>query len=222
MKPITKEQVRKLKKELNYTKLDTLKGVVGTQDYTGHGKTLGVDSVHNSRLCGHQFLFALALSQHPLVWKEVQTEDHLDFKKLMDGKVLDGMKIIDLGCGYMPGFARCTRYLGADTYTVDIIPSDKFESYDLLFPDEYRKMEADNHIILDLNTDGALEEIIKITGGDFDLVTQAHLNADTQYNGRFMACYLGRIIAKGLLKQGGAYYDGGDIENFDVKVGDEL
>lgn len=211
------------KEELNERRIEISKigdpmcGINGLRNYTGVGNPLGISSCENSPLSANQFYCALSMSKDPLVDALIKDKSirnyNFDPKSLIEKKVLSGMKILDLGCGHAPTFARCSRHMGADVYTVDLFPASKFEEYDSI-PTWLKELEIKNHIILDLNLEDAVEIIRKISGVDFDLVAEAHLRTD--------GCYRGKEIALPLLKQGGVHYDGSFSGGISIKEGDEL
>jgi hypothetical protein len=182
------------------------------RNYTGVG-VLGKSTMYNSPMSGKQLELALVLSNHELIQKLME-DNNVDFdsfqaEPLIQARILQGMKILDLGCGYEPAFARCARALGSETYTVDVIPAEDFRFYDFNnhFTQVERDAEVNHHIQTDLNDPKALEKIINASGGNFDLVTSAHLHTGGFYKDRE---YFPRVslrgIVKSLLKDGGVYY----------------
>jgi len=167
---------------------------------------------------------------------------------LREANVLQGMKILDLGCGWTPTFARTARRLGADVYTVDVIPADEFYLWNPLDDkelleelktsnprkynielqlikefDETRKIEAEKHVEINLREPDAIARILQQTGGNFDLVTSAHIDSGSEYKGRDITypSYALANLAMRLLKNGGVFYQppfGNDIK---IKVNDE-
>ena len=196
-------------KEKLMEKISYLGMIDGVQDFKGV-RRIGTSTIHNSPLASDQFAFALILSQHPLVLRSLDDDfldaESFDANPLRDAKVLEGMRILDLGCGYEPTFARSTRYLGADTFTADIIPASDLR-YRSCMDESFLSSEDANHIELDLGNPDALERLLDRTGGRFDLVTLAHLDTGTMYKEREMYGP-GNIqeIAFELLKKGGVYY----------------
>lgn len=208
----------------------------GTEGWNGIDRPIGCQTQYNSYLTKIQFLLVLALSESPLI-KEIveQSEsgddtdgDNIDFQSLANAKVLDGKKILDLGCGYSPTFARLTRWLGADTYTVDVIPSDEFELNPLTMTNEgdtpfqwtekMKRAEKGKHICLDLRDKRALETILRASKGNFDMVTEAHLYSGAEY--KRVEIYGPRdldIIVMPLLREGGIFHHALESFNFKVK-----
>ena len=165
-------------------------------DYT-NGIMIGEGTYHNTPCQGLQLGFALSLSNNPLVEKIL--EENLgkkgaikkitreQAKELVKTRVLEGIKLIDLGCGEYPLFARIAKRLGAEVYTADFIPSKEL------------KIDSESvHIHVDFGNSGASRSIADIAGKDLDLVTQAHLESDGFYGAP--------RIAYDLLKVGGFYY----------------
>jgi len=197
--------------------------IKGTEYYTGIVNPLGISNMYNSPLAQNQFLFALALSGHDLVQKLLEEgEKKIDLPQLAQAKVLENMKILDLGCGPEPTFARLTRYLGADTYTVDLLSSNDFSYRESeKMPRELRELEIQNHIQGDLEKFETLRKMVQETGGNFDLVTEAHLSTITPRDGDFFGFEYGDKFSIPFLKEGGAYYDGLEYD-FKVRQGQEL
>jgi len=165
--------------------------------YTGMYRPLGGSTVENSPMCSDQIEFAMLLSGHPLVESFVQGENLTPFnfnpEPLYEAQILRGMKIMDLGCGHEPTFARCARTLGAEVYTADLISAEDFEFDSEYLNQPQRETEKSHHIQTDLSATDAVEIINRISGGDFNLTTEAHLQTD--------GCYCGRKVAKGILKK---------------------
>jgi len=132
---------------------------------------------------------------------------------LRRAQVLSGMKMLDLGCGF-PIFARASRRLGADVYTVDVASADTFEYDEQFFSAEDRALEVSRHIQLDLNDETAVETLLRATGGGFDLVTEAYLEAGWFHEGRSVSCHSGKKIAMGLLKKGGVHFNADAFGNW--------
>ena len=173
--------------------------------------SMGTGTEHNSPLIIDQLMFALVLTQRPIVL-EILDNDSIDWQTykvdhLVEAKVLSGYKILDMGCGYLPTFARAARYLGANVYTVDVETTDSFKNRKRMKPDQL-KLEDENHIVLDLNSENALEILLKRTNGEFDLVTSAHLETWGRYgpNNDVSPPNNAKNIAMALLKQEGIYY----------------
>lgn len=216
---MSREIVERSKKlSLNY--FGIMCGIAGTDGWNGLSGCIGNGQIYNTSGTQHQFLTALAMSEHPEVDRLIQEggrEEYLNMADLEDKKVLDGLKILDLGCGYRPTFARLTRWLGAEVYTADLIGSEEFE-YDPIFHDRetgksyekdcplnLRSAEIDNHIQGDLYKDRTLEEIMKKSGGDFDLVSSSFVRVS---DGHFDQ----EKIAGQMLKEGGVFHE--EAESF--------
>lgn len=154
------------------------------------GESIGTETEHNSLYQSAQLIMALALSHDPRIEEVVQQEKPGPvFKigilsKFLEkwGGVLNGIKIIDIGCGYLPIFARASRGLGAEVYTADIIPASQFQNFqpsgynDKRDERELADHELANkfHIQIDLDDKDALQKILDTTGGEFDFATEAH------------------------------------------------
>lgn len=195
------------------------------------GGDIGVETMYNSPHQGSQMVMALAMSHDPRIEQILHAEVAPVFnvrgpiKNFLEkwGGVLNGLKIIDLGCGFTPSFARAARELGAEVYTVDVIPADKFDNYHTVnsfsnepIPKETEKMNVARkfHIQIDLAQPNALEKIIEVTGGDFDLVTEAHLPTGVSHEKEVTGIDGELVFAfspdeefySKLLKQGGIYF----------------
>lgn len=82
-------------------------------------------------------------------------------KRLRARQVLKGQKILDLGCGAIPGFAIAAHALGADAYTVDGIEiASAF------------KEKVSEHATVDLTSPEAPVILRELTGGNCDLVSE--------------------------------------------------
>lgn len=231
------ERKEKLKKVLElYHKLE--KSMVSQQfgmasaalfEYTLMKRKFGSSTQENTPLAVSQLLFALALTQHHLLEKISDIElDQLPlkksrekFKELVDNKVLNKIKILDLGCGPQPTFARIGRALGADIHTADILGSEDFEYADKDNVDpQIIEAEVKNHIKVDLNSEEAIKIIEDNTGGNFDLITEAHLKTGGSSKGLpywIRACERGKKIGLPLLKQGGIYFDSHEPDRPTIK-----
>lgn len=142
------------------------RSIISFRDYTGLGESLGKGGYdYNSRFTARQMVFTLTLSEHPLLNELVDSDttwETFDAGPLVEAKVLDGFKILDLGPGSEPTYARCSRHLGAIVYTLDVFP--------------VPSADKDYHLKLDLrDEERALGRILKETNGEFDLVTCAFL-----------------------------------------------
>lgn len=185
----------------------------------------------NTYSAGLQFVFALALSKHQRVREisnAVGMNNPIPMQELEDSQVLNSLKIIDLGCG-TPSFARLSRWLGANLYTVDVIPSDYFtfepcfwdytKQKELLkeYPQRLRDEEARKHIMCDLNEKGSIEKIISNAGDDFDLVTEANIANGIEYFGKDIRFLRAEDIASILLKEDGVLFSTGGYSRVQLK-----
>lgn len=212
------ERVKKIFQGLQLLSLG-IDGLDGTRDFTLIGDPLGYSSEENSSAASNQFLFSLAMSGDTQV-KEVAARENRNkigeiIEELIKKQVLTGLKILDLGCGSRPTFARVARAAGADVYTVDVQGAEDFEYYDKEKIDaRILKEEVEKHIQVDLHDEGALEMIRQKTGAEFDLVSSAHL--ETGFGGYNFS--EGKGLAMRLLKKGGLYFNAshmwlkGDVE----------
>jgi len=197
---------------------------------------LGCSTSTNSPFTSRQVEMALVLrAENPLI--KVIVDDPIvnsgNFNPLplAVNKVLQGLKFLDLGCGEEPSFARVVRNLGAQVYTLDVIPADRFDRYDgvdsrpwvteKIGEEGIRKQEDKFHIQIDLRDKDAFEKIMERTGGNFDMVTSSHLETGsprTMAGGEFetirppWGIYPEAKESLKLLKPGGLYYPAGILE----------
>lgn len=178
------------------------------KEHTGTSEPLGGGSKEtwffNSKVTLWQFLYALAMTRHPLV-KEISANE-FDVTKfneeiLARNKVMAGMKILDLGSGPQPTFSRYCRAFGADVWTVDRSPKyrDVNQVYNQEFlPKEDSDLEDSRHITIDLNDKNAVDVIREKSGGEFNLTTESQLVAAGFFDG-------GKVGLE-LLKKGGVHW----------------
>ncbi|MCP4648205.1 MAG: hypothetical protein GY852_10830 [bacterium] len=129
----------------------------------------------------NQLLFAMAMRhEHPLISEMFSPESkavprgHLH--RMVQENVLKGLKFLDLGCGHRPLFARISRQMGAQSYTIDRTSSLGFIKPQ--FGDG--SAEISHHIQLDLAREDAIGVIMGRTGGNFDLITTASFTVDSR------------------------------------------
>ncbi len=170
--------------------------IPGFKPYTGLGESLGGGGYgFNSEFTSEQMFFTLALSEHPLLDELVDSDttwETFDAEPFVRAKVLDGFRILDLGSGPEPAYARCSRHLGAIVYTVDMHP--------VPHPDQ------EYHLQLDLRgEEEAVRKILEKTSGEFDLVTCAFLEeGDARIDAEPPENYTGTIVRL-VLREGGVY-----------------
>lgn len=207
--------------------IDSYGVIKSTEKYTLIDEPIGDSRVENTSMASSQLVFSLALGHHPFMqelkdikFKELATEEQKEIlNKLSEEKVLKGLKILDLGCGTVPTFARLARAFGAEVYTIDIIDTDGFVKNEKA-DTEILEVENKNHIALDLHNEDALDTIQHVTDGNFDLVTEAHLATGT-FRGNKSHSFNGKNIATKLLKEGGLYFRA-DFPIPGIKIGEEL
>lgn len=125
------EEIRILNEKLQ--KVFEWKGARGFTKYTGIGVDVGSDDIYlyyNSKVTARQLLSAIALTRNPILEQMIKPRfnyKEFDARILVENKIMAGMKILDLGCGPKPVFARCCRAMGADVWTVDQIPVSDLE-----------------------------------------------------------------------------------------------
>lgn len=174
------------------------------ENYTGFESLglLGENSIYNTHLTTYQISFAMAMSNHELIEKllvsKIKSPFYFNPEPLKEAQILKGQKILDLGCGLKPSFARTARKLGATVYTVDLQSANKFYSLENTFTSEELELERTNHLKVDLDNPEITNLILNKTKGDFDLVTDSSL----VING----CYAGKPISEQVLKKDGLYF----------------
>lgn len=134
---------------------------VMVDDVLGKGKFLNTFGTIN-QLCS-----AILLSDSPAVADVYDSPVGKDRDEvvervtmLRDAQVLDGLRILDLGCG-RPVFALAATALGATVYTADLDPiEDK--------PGEL----SESHIQVNLRDPQAAEAIEEVSGNELDVVTE--------------------------------------------------
>ena len=214
--PLTKEDLKEIKKLYSklYLEFAILRKILDFKNYSGVKEEIGQGGIfYNSRSTLFQFLKVLAMTRHELVKKLVELAKSdkdrkvFDIQSLVDGKIMAGMKILDLGSGPEPVFARCCRAMGADVWTVDL----EDDHYRIVARREANSMtqgamalEDLKHIKIDLTKKNAAQIIKEKSLGDFNLVTEANL----------IGSGLGseKDIAMSLLKKGGVYGKYGEYE----------
>lgn len=205
-------QVGKTAAKLHYLLTNTDWAINGTKEYTLTGTNIGEGKVENTPLAARQLVFALALSENPVVKKISEQEaetlplDNLQevFRLLLENRPLNNLKILDLGCGHLPTFARVCRALGANVYTTDRVGADSFEYLEREKIDpKIIEIERQNHIQIDLESTNSAEVLAERTGGLFHLTTESHLDTDDFYKGE--------EIGLQLLRRGGVHKNTRDI-----------
>ncbi|MBX7148024.1 class I SAM-dependent methyltransferase [bacterium] len=173
--------------------------VTGLEDgaVPGVPAVLGGGLVYNSYDTVRQLFQALALVDPEIVDAALNPDlhpDRSDVARLIEAQVLAGMRILDLGCGPDTIFARLARAMGAEVWTVDMLPPDR------IGPEG--SVERAFYLQMDLSNRYAAARIYEATGGNFNLVTQAHLNSDAE---PVMEVPNLPRMASALLRDGGAY-----------------
>ena len=203
--PLTKEDLEEIETLYQALREKFPSRIPGMEFYTGTYESIGEGNIiYNSHMTLGQFCYALAMTRHPLI-KEVSSSEHdlVQFraKGLEENQVMKGIKILDLGCGPWPVFARCCRALGADVWTVDKIPPTDLYSKEELFTKKQKDHEIERHIQVDLSGGLAPRLIKERSAGDFHLVTAVQLKGGSFFEGRNVGWVL--------LKKGGVYYEVG-------------
>jgi len=199
--------------------VETIKATApGFKAYTGIDEDVGNDwnkevPFYNTGITFSQLLYTLAMTRHPLVKGITDSEfddSKFDAKELIEQKIMKGMKILDLGSGPRPVFARCCRAMGADVWTVDKPPrlfgTYEFRTNRKLLSKEQCELEDKRHIEIDLTSKKATDVIKEKSRGEFNLVTEANLIGPGLHTDEQK-----RSVAMPLLKKGGVYYS---VSNF--------
>lgn len=200
---LTKEDLGKIEDLYYNLKNKFPEEIPGLELYTGIYSNVGEGNIfYNSHMTLDQLQYALAMTRHPVI-KEIAKpgfdKSKFDAKILVENKVMAGMKILDLGCGPYPVFARCCRAMGADVWTVDLRPVGELYFEEKLFTEEQRDLEVQRHIQIDLSSELAPRTIKDKSGGDFNLAAEVQLRGDEFFEGK--------NIGMVLLKKGGVYYE---------------
>jgi len=163
--PITRREEGEIQMVLSGNKYPaTFIIVPGFEDVIG--EQLGGGFYYNHSGTVNQLAFALAVSPHPAVSEMVEDRSMVEHPEdavrvLREQRVLEGLRIMDLGCGMLPGFALAAKTLGAETFTADA---------EDLRPNI--KAWVDGHTVVDFNTTTAPAKLARATGSNFDIVTE--------------------------------------------------
>lgn len=185
------------KDEILYRILDSRWG--GSLDIRWRNYRIVEGSIDNTTEAAKQLGFLLALKkEHPVMatWltDPAVTPKTFDAQPLINAKVAENTKVIDMGCGFKRAFARTAADLGADVYTVALEPFTPHSTETL----EAVATARARHLQLDLRRPDALDIIRFMFGDNFDLVTEANL-----INARGPSV---REMALSLLKNDGGIY----------------
>jgi cyclopropane fatty-acyl-phospholipid synthase-like methyltransferase len=207
------------------------------EKYTGIGCSIGCSSTDNSSNQTKELAFTLSLSKSPMVEKLISDPEMITFfeqiyfsdeseesrsrlddiaNSLAENKVLADMKILDLGCGDRPTFAYCARMLGAEVYTVDIIPGSRLWN-------SKEKGVVENHIQLDLRDPKALDILLDKTKGNFDLIASASIHEmafAAEAAGRAAPPQYLNELALALAKDTGVLFEAEYLEKEEIEVKD--
>lgn len=172
----------------------TDKGVVlGYKEQIGIEDEIGSGIITNSSCVSNQICGAIAttlFSEHfpfdrdPIV-KEADNIARAAFKeehiaksrkaftdKLIQMQILSGMKMLDLGCGPDPGFARFCRLMGATVFTLD--------RYSFCFSGEEQRY----HIETNLFDMGSVDVVLRASKGGFHFITSSQLFLEGSLQGQ--------------------------------------
>lgn len=172
--------------------------MVGFEDIIPNG--FGEGYYYNTSPSISQLVVALSIAPNPdiaeIVFANNGNGTRALVEKLRRNQVLDGQRILDLGCGLVPGFAIASKSLGAEVHTVDGEP-----------------LEVDmatwvnSHTMTDLLDPSAIKRIAETTGGEFDFTTSNIIGAVPHHPQWEVPGEVAiRKYAEELLKPGGYHY----------------
>lgn len=193
-----------------------LKAVVGVyirgfEPYTGVDEIVGQHSVFNGPITASQLEFAMAMTRSSVLKDFIvnsRRNENFSPELLVQNQIMSGMKILDLGSGPVPVFARCCRSMGADVWTADVCPITE-DCDETLFPKGMQSLEKARHCVLDLSAPSAFAIIQEATLGNFNLATESNLAAGWMKASGF---YGGKELGMRLLRKGGVYYNADELE----------
>ncbi|HLA22939.1 MAG TPA: hypothetical protein VJZ93_00165 [Candidatus Nanoarchaeia archaeon] len=197
---------------------NTYKTMPCFREFTGIGKSLGHGFWYNTSGTSFQMMKTLELLEHPVLDKFLEdisnndsiTPNDIDVNPLVRGKILRGLKIMDLGCGIRPSYANCVHSLGAEVYT-----SDHNHPGDIHFIDDSMKQR---YIAVDFNDKNVLGILRNRTRGEFDFVTcttcfPTHLWSDSKKKIKEPSKERLKEIGLSLLRKNGIFYNPEDPRN---------
>jgi hypothetical protein len=183
-----KERFLSLQKMCSLDWANGKRSLGGNLGLLGGQKEIGSGTVFNTQLQSAQLVMALALSKDKriaeLALEGSNPNPSMSIVQFLEkyGGALKGIRAIDLGCGEEPTFAMASRALGAVVYTIDVQRAGKIPIY--VNRPEWLCPGVDipaYHIHMDLQAPAAIETITNLSGGSFDLVTEAHLSTGTPH-----------------------------------------
>lgn len=176
----------------------TITRLRGFEDVVEHG--LGTGLFYNTEMSVSQLIVALSIAPNPGIGEIVRRSDDGSrglVRALRERQALAGFKVLDLGCGMVPGLALAAKALGAEVYTAD---GEQL--------DEETAGRLDGHAVLDLCAPDAPEIVEETTGGEFDYVTNCVIgNVPGHPNWFRPGTGIIRGFGERLLRQGGHHYD---------------
>lgn len=173
---------------------------------------IGQGSYYNTNMSVGQLSTVLAVCGHPIIddilrWKKDEP-DSID--KIIDAQVLDWLKILDIGCGLKPIFARYSRALGATVFTLDKESSESFKTNEECDQSK-RDEEKEHHIELNIHNNSSPEVVYQRTRGNFDYITSAAIFEDW-----WMQTLSGMKIIQKNIKSGGLFYNHRSTEIIEI------
>jgi hypothetical protein len=131
---------------------------------TGH-TLLGQGRYYNSPISVNALVGVIINTNNPVAMRTIDDESipkgREVIRKLREEQVLAGMRILDLGCGVIPGFALAAKALGAEVQTADMQP----------LPSKASAL-LDGHIQTDLSHPDAPSTIFEASNPPYDFINQ--------------------------------------------------
>lgn len=165
---------------------------------------LGTEFFYNTPASVSQLVVALAVAPNDEI--QALTSRRNDGATLTeiattmrDRKVLSGFKLLDLGCGMLPGFAVVAKSLGAEVHTVDgeNLPKQHVE-------------QVDSHTVTNLCSPDAIVAVRANSGDGFDYVSDCIIGAVPGHpNWKSPEKEDIRRFGQQLLREGGFQYTAG-------------
>lgn len=164
-----------------------------------HG--LGTGFYYNTQSSISQLAVALSVAPNHQISELAKRRDNPKAlsalaDELRQQRVLSGFKLLDLGCGEIPGLAIAAKSMGAEVHTVD------GESIEIR-----HGRWVDTHTVVDLSAQEAVAAIQKNTDGEFDYITECiigNVPGHSQWKNPTVAEI--QTIGAQLLKPGGFLY----------------
>jgi hypothetical protein len=132
---------------------------------------LGTEFFYNTPASVSQLVVALAVAPNneiqELTGRGTGNDSLTEIASAMqERKVLAGFKLLDLGCGMLPGFAIAAKSLGAEVHTLD--------GEEL--PKQYAE-RVDSHTVTNLCSPEAIASVRANSGDEFDYISDCIIGA---------------------------------------------